>query len=333
MRNRVLTSILVSFLAFGVLSPTFANPKGVPNSSAAGYWTQEKRDNAIAREFQFEPGAKVGKLVPQAKRGGTSGGTTTSSGTSYWPSNQQDQFVANITGKVFFTMNGSNYVCSGSLINDGKTSIAVVITAGHCVWDNTTSTWATNWAFFPNYDSNNKLRAEATYAARLYARTEFTSEKSFSMTAVQYDYAFAVINTTTTKDFLNPISTLPSRGSFTLSAVANAFGYPQASPFNGNELVVSKGTLSSDPNSGGKTWKLASSMTGGASGGPWYSGYSNGDSVGTVGSVNSYKYSNDKNSMYGPMFSGLTDQLLSDAINNDCLAVNASTNCANNRVP
>jgi hypothetical protein len=324
MRNRVLTSALVAVLALGVVAPSFGDAKGVPNDNAAGYWTQDRRDNAIPREFQFEPGAKVGKLVPQAKRGGSSGGTTTTSGTSYWPAKQQGDFVANITGKVFFTMNGSNYVCSGSLIDDGNAGIAVVVTAGHCVWDNsTTGGFATNWTFYPNYDPDSKLSRSAFQAKQLFAPKAFTNQTSFNTTAILNDFAFAVLNSSDLR--VNP-GTLPALGNFVKGNTAYAFGYPQASPFNGNELVYSFGPISTDPNSGNKTWKLGSTLTGGASGGPWYSGYSNGNSVGTVGSVNSYKYTTDKNSMYGPQFSSSTTELLNAAKQLNC-AVSATINC------
>jgi hypothetical protein len=328
MRNRVLTSVLVSVLALGSLSASFGDAKGVPNANASGYWTQERRDNAIAREFQFEPGAKVGKLVPQAKRGGTSGGNTITNGTSYWPAKQQDQFVANITGKVFFVMNGTNYVCSGSLIKDDNPDIAIVVTAGHCVWDNSTSGgFATNWIFSPNYDTDSKLNRVNFPAIQLFARKEFTNQTSFNTTAILNDYAFAVISSPDSR--VNP-SNLPgigTTGTFVKGNTAYAFGYPQASPFNGNELVYSFGPINTDPYSGNLTWKLASSLTGGASGGPWYSGYSNGNNVGTVGSVNSYKYTTDKNSMYGPQFSQSTIDLFTKAKSLDC-SVTSTINCA-----
>ena len=324
MRNRVLTSVLVSLLAIGALTPAFGDAKGVPNENAVGYWTQDRRDNAVAREFQFEPGAKVGKLVPQAKRGGSTGGSVTS-GTSYWPANQQSQFVANITGKVFFNMNGTDYVCSGSLIDDGNPSIAIVITAGHCVWDNSaTGSFATNWSFWPNYDTESNLTRVSYAASQLFARKDFTNQTSFNTTATLNDYAFAVINSSDVR--VNPKG-LPGLGTFTKGNTAYAFGYPQASPFNGNELVYSYGPLSTDPNSGNRTWKLSSSLTGGASGGPWYSGYSNGNNVGLVSSVNSYKYMSDKNSMYGPQFSTSTTELLSSAKGGTC-TVSLNINCA-----
>jgi hypothetical protein len=52
---------------------------------------------------------------------------------------------------------------------------------------------------------------------------------------------------------------------------------------------------------------MACNMTGGASGGPWFKGLNetNG-SGGTVSSLNSYKYTLDKNHMYGPKFNSNT---------------------------
>ena len=323
MRNRVLTSILVSFLAVGVLSPTFANPKGVPNSNAAGYWTQERRDNAIAREFQFEPGAKVGKLVPQARRGGSGGGSTSQSGTLYWPAKQQSDLVANITGKVFFSMSGTDYVCSASLVSDNDSTKAIVITAGHCVWENAMNgSFASNWVFWPNFDPDYNNQ-ESFVASQLFVRKEFTNQTAFNTTAVIYDYAFAVINSNAAR--VNP-SNLPTLGNFSKGNTGYAFGYPQAFPYNGQELVYSFGSISTDSNTGNKTWKLPSSLTGGASGGPWYSGYSNGNNIGAVSSVNSYKYNSDKNSMYGPQFSQSTLDLLTAAKNASC-AITTTINC------
>ena len=56
MRNRILAIVLVSLLAFGAMSTSSANPKGTPNENAIGYWTADRRANAVAREFEFEIG-------------------------------------------------------------------------------------------------------------------------------------------------------------------------------------------------------------------------------------------------------------------------------------
>ncbi|MFG1952041.1 trypsin-like serine peptidase [Micromonospora sp. NPDC048830] len=58
--------------------------------------------------------------------------------------------VARTTGKVFLTLNGSNYTCMGTIVNtEGKSA---VWTAGHCViWG---GLWATNWMFVPNWNGS-----------------------------------------------------------------------------------------------------------------------------------------------------------------------------------
>jgi hypothetical protein len=330
MRNRVLTSALVAVLALGVIAPSFGDAKGVPNDNAAGYWTQDRRDNAIPREFQFEPGAKEGKLIPQAKPGSSTGGTTPSTNTVYWPDEQKNDAIVKITGKVFFKMGSKDYVCSGSLVNDSDSSFAVVVTAGHCVWENSMrGSFAKNWAFFPSYDTEANANGKSFPAKKLFVRKEFTNQTSFNTLATLYDYAFAVIDS---KDLLlNPTGySLPglvdSTSNFTAGNQAYAFGYPQASPYNGKELVYSSGSIGTDAQSINQTWKLSSNLTGGASGGPWYRGYSSGNSVGTVGSVNSYKYTLDPGSMYGPKFSSSTTELFNAAKQPNCV-VSATINC------
>ena len=72
--RKALIAILTLIIGLNVISPTSANPnaskgKGVPNANASGYWTEERRNSAIPREFQFEVGAVEGKLVPQARKG------------------------------------------------------------------------------------------------------------------------------------------------------------------------------------------------------------------------------------------------------------------------
>ncbi len=328
MRKGLLSSLTL-ILAITVIAPSSANPnaasgKGVPSTNASGYWTDERRNNAIPREFQFEVGATEGKLVPQARKGGSGGGSTTTSGTTYWPVSQQSQFVAQITGKVFFTMGSGNYVCSGSLVNDGKTDIAIVITAAHCVWDNAGKAFATNWAFFPNYDKDAGALSRKSYSASaLFAPCGFTNQSSFNTTATLNDFAFAVL--TTSELNLSDLPNISLASSFTGSK-GDAFGYPASSPFNGEELVYSTGTVSTDRNTQNRTWRLPSTMTGGASGGPWYNGYASGNSVGTVSSVNSYTYTSDKNSMYGPKFNTLTNDLYTAAKSGTCL-VSSTINC------
>ena len=52
------------------------------------------------------------------------------------------------TGKVFFTMDAQDYVCSAAVV--ASPAADVVITAAHCV-KNGTGSWAVNWTFVPGF--------------------------------------------------------------------------------------------------------------------------------------------------------------------------------------
>lgn len=319
----LLSAILIS--SNSITLPAFADSKGIPNANASGYWTEERRNNATPREFQFEVGAAEGKLNPLARRGSSGGGTTYPTGnTQQWPASSS--LVEKITGKVFFTMAKQDYVCSGSLINDGKTEIDIVVTAAHCVWNNSKnpsqSGFASNWAFYPNYLNTGKVGG--ILATFLFAPTQFTNQTSFNTTATLNDFAFAVIPPSEVSDGSKPNVKTDTN---LLKTVGSAFGYPQASPYNGQFLYRSWGEISEDSNNGKQTWRIPSDMTGGASGGPWYMGYSDGNNLGSTVSVNSYKYLGDSKGMYGPKFNDLTISLLDAAKMGNCSSSSPTINC------
>ena len=326
MRNRLVATFATLALVFGVVSPTLANPKGVPNSNASGYWTEERRKNAISREFQFEVGATEGKLVPQARRGGSGGGTNLPQGsTIQWTDQSANE--AKITGKVFFTMAGVDYVCSGSFVKEDSSNFDIIVTAGHCVWNNSKNPnqrgFATNWIFIPNYALVG--RTNGLTATTLIAHPTFTSQSSFNTTATLFDFAFAVVSQSDIVENSKPSLVRSDSNSF-WSSDGVAFGYPAVSPYTGQLLFRSSGRVVGDPNNGGRTWRIPSGMTGGASGGPWYSGYSS-TSLGSTASVNSYKYSSDSQGMYGPKFNQSTLDLYTQATRGNCSGATTIVNC------
>ena len=307
MKSRSINKVLfVAFIAsILIASPSFAgsNPNGkTPNENAIGYWTQDRLDNALTRDFEFEPGANSGKLVSLGKPSRGGGGTTTAVTGSNWTKGGKP---LNSTGKVFFTMGGTNYVCSGALANENVSGRSVVLTAGHCVWDNATSSWATNFIFIPAYDSNPVNNCSTTpgrclVASALTASSGFTTQTSFTTQATLNDWGFAVVTESTQPGFNLAINSLAS------SNTVYAFGYPAASPYNGSKLIYCAGPISADSKNGGLTWGLGCNMTGGASGGPWLGSFNTSTNDGNLASLNSYKYNNDSTKMYGPKFNAAT---------------------------
>ena len=114
------------------------------------YWTPERRAHAIPRDVVLpSTRAKGGKPDNPGHGGGGGGGGGDRPPSSPARRGSEAEASSRTTGKVYFTMGGVRYVCSGSAVA-GEANL--VLTAGHCVWDDTDD-FATNWIFIPGYDS------------------------------------------------------------------------------------------------------------------------------------------------------------------------------------
>jgi V8-like Glu-specific endopeptidase len=85
----------------------------------------------------------------------------------------------------------------------------------------------------------------------------------------------------------------------------NAFGYPQAAPFDGKKLTYCKAAYAtSDTQFSPDTIGIGCDMTGGSSGGPWILNYTPGQSgsFNYINGLNSYKYDSQPKAMYSPYF-------------------------------
>src|SRR5688572_2053545 len=132
MRRLLLAAVLVMV----GLSTIPAQAGAAPGKDAAsehrridGYWTPARRAAAVPRTVSPRPMGKPG--------GGGSGPATVTGAT--WTGGGD---VAKSTGKVFFTLRGVDYVCSGSAVRSGHQDL--VLSAGHCVHDGNGGPFATN---------------------------------------------------------------------------------------------------------------------------------------------------------------------------------------------
>jgi len=214
--------------------------------------------------------------------------------------------VVDTTGKVFFTLGGVNYVCSGSAVSSGNKD--VVLTAGHCVNEGP-GAYATNWAFVPAYDDG--ARPYGTFTARqLTTTTQWQNSGDFD-----YDVAFAVMNTVNGAHLTDvvggqSIGFNQSRGQYMYS-----FGYPAGSPYDGSDIAWCHGTVVQDTYGGSADQGLNCNMTGGSSGGPWFTNYNESTGLGTLNSVNSFKYNGGRlrSYMFGPYLGSVAQSLYSTA--------------------
>ena len=273
------------------------------------YWTKERIAHAIPRDFEKTGSAY--KLDPKAKPArppAPGGGVTGASWTAGGP-------ILARSGRVLFTMAGSDWICSGTAVDDGnRAGFSMVLTAGHCAIDETTGQFATRWTFIPAFDTaptydcaSPSLPYGCWTATALVVRKEFATAGSFNDTAVTNDWAFAIVGPggkTGNAQLDATVGTYP----IGFSGVSKdnklyAFGYPAAGKYHGKDLVYCAGAIIEDAATSNLTWGMPCNMTGGSSGGPWLSNFETGTT--TLSSLNSYGYSG-QSVMYGPKFNTRT---------------------------
>lgn len=304
--------LAVPLLLVSLLPGPVAAASPPPDAAAAhranvlAYWTPERMRAAIPRDFVFDA---VRGFQPVAKPGRPPADTTTGSS---WNGGGK---MLTATGRVLFTMDGTDWICSGSVVDDTNDAQAIVLTAGHCVFENG-GTFATNWLFIPSFDTAPYYYdcPSTTYgcwvADELYADAAFASAGGFNDTAVQHDWGFAVVgpgdrdgSQLDTKVGSFPIQYDVDFAGQTLSA----FGYPAAGRYHGYDLVYCRGVVGTDPYTSNTTWSMPCGMTGGSSGGPWVRSSNTATYADAVlGSLNSYGYSGLKY-MFGPKFNADTE--------------------------
>lgn len=329
-RSLLLTAVLATgLLAVGVPGATASSSADQQGRDVAAehrqavvdFWTAERVRTATPRALKAEPPRTAQAKPSWAGGPGGHGGdddgdaTWTTTGSSW----ATDDVVKKTTGKVFFVLDGTTYVCSGSVVADSRADAAedVVLTAGHCVHDGDGQTWASKWLFVPDYDSSpaaysgsgtgwcDDTRFGCWVATGLVTTTGWADSADFND-----DVGFAVVGTGTTDGDLSDTVGDHDIDFQTSSPTVNAyaFGYPHASPYDGTDLVYCAGGTIDDPY-GYDARGLECDMTGGSSGGPWYLADSAGTAFdsfgrGTAISVNSYKYTGGryKKYMFGPVF-------------------------------
>lgn len=211
--------------------------------------------------------------------------------------------VEKTTGKVFFTLSGTDYVCSANAVESSNQS--TVATAGHCVNDGA-GEFASNFVFVPGYDHGEAPHGEWT-ATTLGTTAEWDGGEDFN-----YDAGFAVVESTDGSTLTDTVGSQSigfntERGGFLYS-----FGFPAAEPYDGEELDYCSSEATDDVN-GTEDQRLDCNMTGGSSGGPWFADFSESEGTGVQVSVNSFGYTNEADAMYGPYFGSVIEELYNAA--------------------
>jgi V8-like Glu-specific endopeptidase len=290
-------------------------------AAAVRYWTPARMTAALrssgGQPAASKPGRRVRQLIrkpPSARPAPPAGAGTAGRGLSWTRGGP----VAAATGKVFFTLGGQDYVCSGTLV--GGKHPDVVLTAAHCVTSGTGGggtggaqaapaapaprgggQWATNWIFVPGFRDGRMPYGELT-ARRFFVTPGWTGPTGGSERGEQYDVAFVQVSAATrygTSSADKPPPGLPvefasSQGKPPPRA-AYVFGYPAEPPYAGLYLDYCAGAVTASQGSAA----MPCAMTAGDSGGPWLAGFSPRSGTGRVAAVSTYKISDDMRVLYG----------------------------------
>jgi V8-like Glu-specific endopeptidase len=262
----------------------------VDSTGAAEYWTADRMRAAVpgdaladaASERLATPTEAVAKGKNTKVKPSTASKTNSSS-----PKFAREAATVDHIGKVFFTMGGFDYVCSGNAVSSANES--TVATAGHCVNEGRPGAFVTNFAFVPAYENGNEPYGKWT-ARKLYTTPQWEQKGD-----IAFDTGFAVMNLNAAGQTLTEVvggsgvEFGAERG-----VQYTAYGYPASAPYNGQQLWSCQGTATDDTKHPEfNTQGIPCTMTGGSSGGPWFL------SSGLQNSINSYGY-NDANVMYAP---------------------------------
>lgn len=199
--------------------------------------------------------------------------------------------VVSTAGRVFFTYQGRTASCSGNAVTSANKS--TVITAGHCV--KLEGAWHTNWVFVPGYHDGQAPHGRWT-ATRTLATPQWTASED-----INYDIGAAVVAPLGGQLLTDVVGGQGLAFNTGYNLPMYAFGFPAAAPYDGEKFIHCSGNTSRDfllSNDHGMTCN----MTGGSSGGPWFTRFDEATGTGLLSSVNSFKYNFLPNRMYGPYF-------------------------------
>jgi V8-like Glu-specific endopeptidase len=285
--------------AAGAAEPSSVDTWVVPQTQMSGaYWTAERMRAATPGDTLV-----AGKTPPA--------GTTRADGPKktvaaakadprVTPRATQEATVGHI-GKVFFTLGGTDYVCSGNSI--AATNKSTVVTAGHCVNEGP-GAFATRWVFVPAYDNGSAPFGQWT-ATKLAAPSQWTGNGD-----ITYDTGFATVGTVNGATLSDTVGASGVSFNQSRGLTYSAFGYPAAAPFDGETLQSCNGPASDDPFGQSESQGIPCDMTGGSSGGPWFIG---GGSGGSQNSINSFGYNTVANTMFGPYWGSVIQSAYASA--------------------
>jgi len=212
-----------------------------------------------------------------------------------------------VNGKLFFTNNGSGFVCSATAVASasGTKNENEIWTAGHCLVNTEANNQVVDSSalFIPAYNGN--VSNFDPFGEFVWNGGWTTSTAWYRSSDLTEDESAMTVGTSSTsgKTLGKAVGWDGFAWNFPVNEQFVAFGYPAASPYNGLNLVEDIGsTAGQDSMSGADATEpivIGNPMTGGSSGGAWNIDWTS-SNPGYINGHNDYKYSNQPLGMYSP---------------------------------
>lgn len=213
-----------------------------------------------------------------------------------------DRYPNSTVGKLFFSQNGGNFVCTATVTSGGG-SQDVIWSAGHCI-SNGAGVFDSSATFCPDYNASGPNPHYGCWAATsLSTTTAWHNSGDWSR-----DYGVIYLSTTGGNTHGHVADATGAAG-FSWNWGRDQhwmdFGYPSGSPYDGTKLVVTAAEHRYDISggSGPAQNSIGSAQTPGFSGGPWFLNYTG--SSAWINSDNSYYFTSGANgNEYGKEIQG-----------------------------
>jgi hypothetical protein len=289
------------------------NLSGFTNGSYS--WYVVAKDSA--KPSNTSTSGTVQFAVDTGGGGGGGGGTVTN---SEWTGGG---VVQNAAGRIYFEMPSNSrrtrwagYVCSGTVTNDATTGRSIIITASHCVYDDSYKAFARNVLFIPNQADTTGTGTDLNCAndpigcwSPEFGVVDVNWTTRTFPDNVHWDYAFYVVSDSgahsgnaASSNVLDAAVT-PMDVSFAAPVVldvTHALGYSYDVDPQFMYCADPMESMNAD-----NWWLPNCGLTGGSSGGPWSQPFNVSTGNGPIISVNSWGYTNQPG-MAGPKLSGTT---------------------------
>lgn len=304
--------------------------------SFTGFWDGSWSWEIVAKDNGAKGGNTeiVGPISFSVDTGGGSGGGDPSVVTNApWTGGGTVQTAA---GRIYFEMPANpkatrwnGYVCSGTVVTDGRTDASIVLTAAHCVYDDARKVFARNVMFIPDQDGTSGAGTDrdcsndplGCWVADFGVVDSDWSSRTWPDN-IPWDYGYYVA----TPDGFDDGSDAPGEKSLEVEAKSLAMQF--STPTLDDPTHALGYSYSDDPNfmycseglgvNGTANWWLSQcGLGGGSSGGPWMQPVNGGN--GTVISVNSWGYSSSPG-MAGPKLSGTSAECVKEAAETSALS-------------